>query len=113
MEEPYLIQTKIIKTRHYNKNYGNERICRCGHTYYRHFDSYPDYDGNTMAPIGCKYCTCYVFREASNISDDIYHEGYQDGLNFFKNQGLANSSIAYMDGYNQALLDNKESENIE
>lgn len=42
----------------YDPNFGNERICKCGHTYYRHFDSYDD-----MAPIGCKYCQCGYFEE--------------------------------------------------
>ncbi len=30
--------------------------CACGHTYYRHFDSYDD-----MRPVGCKYCDCAIF----------------------------------------------------
>ena len=41
----------------YNPNYGDDKICECGHSYYRHFDSY---DG--MSPVGCKYCRCEVFR---------------------------------------------------
>lgn len=35
----------------------NEK-CKCGHTYYRHFDSYEN-----MEPVGCKYCPCYRFKE--------------------------------------------------
>ena len=31
---------------------------RCGHTYYRHFDTHDD-----MAPVGCKYCHCTQFIE--------------------------------------------------
>ena len=63
MEEPYIIEQVITTVRKYNPNYGDERLCKCGHTYYRHFDSWPDYDGNTMEPIGCKYCLCYTFEE--------------------------------------------------
>lgn len=55
-EQPYL--TKIIKLNIYNKNYGDDRICRCGHPYYRHFDTYED-----MSACGCKYCECYTFVE--------------------------------------------------
>lgn len=42
----------------YDPEFGDDRICKCGHTYYRHFDSYED-----MYPIGCKYCECYEFEE--------------------------------------------------
>ena len=42
----------------YNPEYGDDRICICGHPYYRHFDSYDD-----MYPCGCKYCGCDKFVE--------------------------------------------------
>jgi hypothetical protein len=42
----------------YDKAFGDERVCACGHTYYRHFDSYEQ-----MAPVGCKYCDCDHFVE--------------------------------------------------
>lgn len=37
----------------YDENFGNDRLCTCGHPYYRHFDTYDD-----MRPVGCKYCYC-------------------------------------------------------
>ena len=43
---------------YYNSSFGDDKVCECGHTYYRHFDSYEDMD-----PIGCKYCQCYTFKE--------------------------------------------------
>lgn len=38
----------------------HDKICECGHTYYRHFDTY-DY----MKAVGCKYCgpACFMFKE--------------------------------------------------
>ncbi len=45
----------------YNECYGDDRLCKCGHPYYRHFDSYED-----MAPVGCKYCGCGEFKEATD-----------------------------------------------
>ena len=59
-EEPYIKETriKIITEHKYNPKYGDSRECECGHTYYRHFDSYED-----MYPIGCKYCGCQDFKE--------------------------------------------------
>ena len=48
----------------YRADYGDDRDCKCGHPYYRHFDTYPQYpteeypDGERMAPVGCKYCQC-------------------------------------------------------
>ena len=59
-QEPYLKETKveIVTTYRYNPLYGDDRVCECGHSYYRHFDTYED-----MYPIGCKYCECRTFKE--------------------------------------------------
>jgi len=46
----------------YDPNFGDNKICSCGHKYYRHFDTYDD-----MAPIGCKYCPCHIFKEKVNF----------------------------------------------
>lgn len=48
----------------YNPNYGDNRICNCGHVYERHFDSYEDNEA-----VGCKYCNCFEFKEMKNISE--------------------------------------------
>jgi len=32
----------------YDKNFGDSRVCECGHPYYRHFDSYERFE-----PVGC------------------------------------------------------------
>lgn len=60
-EKPYIKRMHIIKELLYNKNYGDERICKCGHMYYRHFDPYED-----MRNVGCKYCGCLNFEEGEN-----------------------------------------------
>ncbi len=57
-EPPYIIEEKIIKIPRYNPKYGNDRMCQCGHPYYRHFDTYEE-----MHPCGCKYCSCHTFSE--------------------------------------------------
>jgi len=61
-QNPYIIRTKrkITRTYHYNPNYGDDKLCKCGHPYYRHFDTY-----EKMYPIGCKYCVCRTFSAAS------------------------------------------------
>ncbi len=43
----------------YDKDFGDNRDCECGHPYYRHFDTYEN-----MSPVGCKYCgwRCEGFR---------------------------------------------------
>jgi len=61
-EKPYIEQTKITTKLKYNPNYGDNRICKCGHPYYRHFDSYDD-----MRNVGCKYCSCAEFVEEEKI----------------------------------------------
>ena len=58
-DEPYLTEEVVrIKIR-YNPAYGDDRTCECGHSYYRHFDSYEN-----METCGCKYCGCFEFVEA-------------------------------------------------
>jgi hypothetical protein len=57
-ERPYIIKRIVTHERRYNPKYGDDRICECGHTYYRHFDSYEH-----MAAYGCKYCNCFEFKE--------------------------------------------------
>ena len=56
----------------YDPSFGDERRCKCGHPYYRHFDTYED-----MSPVGCKYChgggddysegSCAGFEEAITL----------------------------------------------
>jgi len=72
-EPPYIIKKKrivIVEVREYNPKYGDERICKCGHNYERHFDTYEN-----MSPIGCKYCQCRTFVElqAGDIPHDFSH----------------------------------------
>jgi len=57
-EKPYLLSTETFIIKTYNRKYGDNRICLCGHKYYRHFDTYED-----MANCGCKYCRCDNFEE--------------------------------------------------
>ncbi len=48
----------------YDSNFGDNKLCECGHEYYRHFDTY-----DNMAPVGCKYChidQCSGFKEKQN-----------------------------------------------
>ena len=58
-EKPYIEEKKCQVIRCYNPDYGDDRVCKCGHTYYRHFDSY-----DNMENVGCKYCFCGNFEEA-------------------------------------------------
>lgn len=55
LEPPYDYNTD--NTSRYNPNFGDHRECQCGHSYYRHFDSYEN-----MEAIGCKYCGCKEFK---------------------------------------------------
>lgn len=59
-DSPYLVYeyTKVVRIKKYNPNYGDDRLCVCGHSYYRHFDSWEDMDA-----VGCKYCPCREFKE--------------------------------------------------
>jgi hypothetical protein len=59
--EPYIKSVSLAVKFTYKPNYGDDRICECGHEYYRHFDTYED-----MEVVGCKYCGCYGFVEEQN-----------------------------------------------
>jgi len=68
-DAPYLEKITVEKEYKYNPKYGDDRICECGHSYYRHFDTYEQ-----MENVGCKYCQCYHFKEKSDKPNDMpYH----------------------------------------
>jgi len=61
IEPPFLTRKVVKYLKEYNPNYGDDRMCTCGHTYYRHFDTYEE-----MSNVGCKYagaCGCEGFKE--------------------------------------------------
>ncbi|MFA7218927.1 MAG: hypothetical protein WC119_00180 [Synergistaceae bacterium] len=62
-EPPYIeaIRVSIIKESKYNPKYGNTKLCKCGHPYYRHFDTSED-----MEAVGCKHCFCMGFEEGND-----------------------------------------------
>lgn len=60
-ELPYLTDVLTIRVREYNPNFGDDKTCECGHSYYRHFDSYEE-----MSNVGCKYCHCNDFKEKTH-----------------------------------------------
>ena len=47
-----------LNTLVYDPNFGDNKKCKCGHSYYRHFDSHEN-----MEACGCKYCVCDTFEE--------------------------------------------------
>ncbi len=72
IQQPYIEVAVISIERKYNPEYGDDRMCQCGHLYYRHFDTYEE-----MSDVGCKYCGCYTFEEAGPFSPIPYN--YFDG----------------------------------
>lgn len=63
---PYIITFSVNIHHEYNPHFGDDRECRCGHSYYRHFDPYEG-----MEVCGCKYCGCQHFvLSKREIRDD-------------------------------------------
>jgi len=58
---PYLQHRRVVVTveEAWNPNYDQRALCKCGHEYFRHFDTLED-----MFPIGCKFCECERFEPA-------------------------------------------------
>lgn len=57
---PYLVYEvkRSLKAHGWNRDYNQEAVCKCGHAYYRHFDTWEE-----MYPCGCKYCDdCDIFE---------------------------------------------------
>lgn len=65
-EPPYFTVVRIEYDKKYNPNYGDDRVCKCGHSYYRHFDTYEG-----MEAVGCKYCECFEFEEATPEQQEL------------------------------------------
>ncbi len=64
--EPYITKWRLEVIKEYNPQFGDDRLCQCGHSYYRHFDTYED-----MQSCGCKYCGCYDFKlDKSELRQD-------------------------------------------
>ena len=84
VESPFLIDVHIEHK--YNPKYGNGRICKCGHAYHRHFDSYENMDN-----VGCKYCGCHNFEETP-----IYNDGF-NGIGELEFAPISNELWAYGD----------------
>lgn len=61
--EPYIKTLELKEKWAYNPDYGDDKMCECGHPYYRHFDTYDD-----MYPCGCKYCGCFTFNPVKDES---------------------------------------------
>lgn len=59
----------------YNPEFGDNKLCICGHPYYRHFDPYED-----MYPVGCKYCNCHKFEQQGiqKITKDEEYNSSED-----------------------------------
>ena len=58
-EQPVYFRIAKVKYKlKYNPDYGDNRLCECGHAYFRHFDGFEGYKA-----VGCKYCSCNEFRE--------------------------------------------------
>jgi len=67
--KPYIQTITLETTSKYNPNYGKDIECKCGHPYYRHFDTYDDNNS-----CGCKYCPCYHFESLSENRDNIINK---------------------------------------
>lgn len=58
-DSPYLEKIYTVVERFYNPDYGDDRVCKCGHRYIEHFLIEDHY------PWGCCYCSCLRFEEVN------------------------------------------------
>jgi len=63
----------------YDPDFGDHKVCGCGHEYHRHFDSYED-----MNPVGCKYCDCDIFAAAAKVmTPSEFSSRLDDDIDYF------------------------------
>lgn len=62
--EPYCVYKYEVTQLGYNPDYGDSRVCKCGHRYDRHFDFWEN-----PPRLGCKYCACEGFK-LRTLEDD-------------------------------------------
>jgi len=60
--QPYLVSRTVVYKSEYNPKFGDDRLCECGHPYYRHFDWMEE-----DLAVGCKYCGC-SFTEKKDVT---------------------------------------------
>lgn len=63
----------------YDSNFGDNKLCECGHEYYRHFDTY-----DNMAPVGCKYCSPYTYRSSGVQHGNNICTGFKEKMETIK-----------------------------
>jgi len=56
--EPYITKSISRRVRLYNPHFGDEKLCKCGHEYGKHFDWMEDEDERG---VDCKHCDCCDF----------------------------------------------------
>lgn len=66
-----LSKVSIIGYAPYDSTFGDDKKCRCGHPYHRHFDSY-----DHMRPVGCKYCRCDHYEEPIDMTPEEFFQRY-------------------------------------
>lgn len=65
---PYLETTEVITHRHWNKDYDQNAICKCGYRYSDHFD----YEcNNQAAPHHISKCNNFELRTADIINQEL------------------------------------------
>ena len=72
-DKPYITKRRIVIEKFYNKDFGDDKVCGCGHAYYRHFDTYEQ-----MYPCGCKYCSCGEWHAEETDVDREDKERYNE-----------------------------------
>jgi hypothetical protein len=75
----------------YDETFGDSKVCTCGHSYYRHFDTYEE-----MSPVGCKYCDCSVFEERPKSASGYVFERHNPVL--FARQTFRFARYSSVDG---------------
>lgn len=80
-QTPYFQEFTLNKEIKYNPNYGDDRTCKCGHVYYRHFDTYEE-----MYACGCKYCQCDGFVEATPAELEAINKAEEEKMAKFQNK---------------------------
>lgn len=98
IEARFELENGYTMDRAYKPEFGDNRVCVCGHPYYRHFDTYEE-----MYPVGCKYC-CSGGELIPNPDDPQPKIEDQDALQiWYERQKFDDTAKGFCNGFKEKV----------
>jgi len=60
IQKPYIETYRLTLQKEYDPNFGDQKVCQCGHNYDMHFPAF------SKKITSCKFCNCRIFQHPLN-----------------------------------------------